>query len=83
MKITVGTTPVSLAVDATSTPVIQNLGPGVLYLDNNAALTAATGLQLAVGDSFEFPGDLTYAGSVGIYMLASVAGTDVRVLVVG
>jgi len=82
MNLTVGTTAVSLGLDSQSTPVIQNLGPGVVYMDNTEDVTTATGLRLAVGDTYEFFRDLNQAGGE-IFLVSDTAGTDVRIMVVG
>jgi len=82
MKITVGTTPVSLGLDSDSTPVVQNLGPGVVYMDSTEDVTTATGLKLNVGDTYEFFRDLNQAGGE-IFLVSDQAATDVRVMVVG
>jgi hypothetical protein len=82
MKVTVGTTAMKLPVNGSATPVLQNLGPGVLYLDNSPAVDTSTGFQLPAGAVYEFPRDLG-AGGGAIYVVASAANTDLRVLVVG
>lgn len=78
-KVTVGTAPVQLPVDVGETPVIQNLGPGVLYLDTRSNVAAGTGLKIPVDSAYEWPKDLTKT----VYAIADAANTDVRVLVVG
>lgn len=76
---TVGTTAVALAVAAGKTPVVQNLGPGVIYLDFVSNVSASTGFEVAVDASFTFPRDLDGT----CYVISSQAATDVRILVVG
>lgn len=78
-KVTVGTTPVQLPVDVGETPAIQNLGPGVVYLDTRSNVATGTGLQIPVNTTYEWPKDITKA----VYAVADTANTDVRVLVVG
>lgn len=57
--------------------LIQNLGPGDLYLSNvEANLGDDEGLVLGVGVGFEAP-QKVYGR---VYLLASEADTDVRVL---
>lgn len=78
-KATVGLAAVALPVDVGETPVIQNLGPGVLYLDTRPNVTPATGLQVPVNSAYEFPNDVTRQ----VYAVATMAGTDVRIMIVG
>lgn len=82
MKITVGTSAVSLGLDSSSTPVIQNLGPGNVYIDSTDQVTTSTGLKLGVGDVYEFLRDLNQAGGE-IFLVADAGNTDVRYVVVG
>jgi hypothetical protein len=82
MKQTVGTTAVKLPVSASQTPVIQNLGPGIVYLDGAGTVAAGTGLKLPVGAVYEVPRDLS-SGSGELWLVADAASTDVRFLVVG
>jgi hypothetical protein len=79
MQVTVGTTAVEVPIKVSATPVIQNLGPGVLYLDTDETVTTATGLKIDVGSAYEFPRDVDRS----VFMVASVASTDVRIMVVG
>lgn len=78
MQVDVGTTPEKLPVGPGSTPIVQNIGPGVLYLDFSSGVSADTGFQIEVGGAYEFPKDLPK----DLYAVASVQ-TDVRILVVG
>lgn len=82
MQIIVGTTALRLDLDSASTPVVQNLGPGALYMDNDPNVTVSTGLKLNVGDVYEFLRDLNQAGG-DMWLVADAANTDVRILVVG
>jgi len=61
--------------------VLQKLGPGVIYLDHDPAATTASGLRLAVGDTYEFPRDLALAGGM-LYAVADM-DIDLRILVLG
>ena len=78
-KITVGMSPIALPVTRGETPIIQNLGPGILYLDTRSDVTASTGLLVDVHSAYEWPSDVTRA----VYAVADAEGTDVRVMVVG
>lgn len=79
MKVSVGVAAVALPVDVGQTPVIQNLGPGVLYVDVDAEVTADSGLRIPVDTAYEWPRDITKS----IYAISDMAGTDVRILLVG
>lgn len=81
-KLTVGVTPVELPLTGTTTPVIQNLGPGTVYFDADSEVAAETGLEVPVGGGYEFPRDLNLGEGV-IYLVATEVGTDVRYLAVG
>lgn len=81
MQILLGTTPEQIKGDS-SRPVIQNLGPGIVYLDTDPEVTVDSGIKLAVGTVYEFP----TAGSLsieGIFIVADTADTDVRVMDAG
>lgn len=78
-KVTVGTTAVELPVDVGETPVIQNLGPGVLYLDVRPDVSSDTGLRVPVDTAYEWPNDITRS----VYAVSDTLDADVRVLVVG
>ena len=82
MRQIVGTTVVNLDLPRSSRPVIQNLGPGVLYLDSDPDVTVDSGLQLPVGAVYEFFYPLA-GQDVGLSLISSLANTDVRVLVNG
>lgn len=82
MRVLVGTSVTSLPIRSEVTPVIQNLGPGVLYIDADPAVSATSGFVLDVGSVYEYPRDLAVAAGA-VYAVASQANTDVRILVVG
>lgn len=82
MKQVVGITVVNLDLPRSARPVIQNLGPGVLYLDSDPDVTVNSGLQLPVGAVYEFL--MPLAGSdAGLSLISSLANTDVRILLNG
>jgi len=54
--------------------LIQNLGPGVLYLDFNSNVHPDNGTRLAAGES------LVATPSSGLYGLSSDDDCDVRIL---
>lgn len=59
-------------------PLIQNLGPGVLYVDLDEGVAVGTGLRVAVDAMVELP-----ALRGVLYGVADAASTDVRLLDVG
>lgn len=81
-QLTVGTTAVDvLAATGRGRPIIQNLGPGKLYFDSAPNVTTSTGIQLAVGASYEFASAISL--ETGLSVIADQAATDVRVIVMG
>jgi hypothetical protein len=80
MKLLVGTTPVRIPGDR-ARPVIQNLGPGTVYVDTDGDVSADDGLMLLPNAVYEFP--TPSANSKGIWVVADQAGTDVRVVRMG
>lgn len=80
MQLNVGTTPVQIPGNRTR-PVIQNLGPGNVYVDTDGEVTSADGLKLVPNSIYEFP--TSGGNSDGIWLVADQAGTDVRVVVMG
>lgn len=81
-KLTVGVTPVEVPRSGPGRPVIQNLGPGTVYLDtDNDGVTTGDGLRLEPGDAFEFTHAASY--ETGVWLVSDTADTDVRVIVMG
>ena len=80
MKLLVGTTPVRLSVNGA--PVVQNLGPGVLYMDVGSDVSQSTGIQIPVNQAYEFVKRIGLA-SGSLYLVATQSNTDVRILEVG
>lgn len=80
MKLIVGTTPVVIPGNR-SRPVIQNLGPGTIYVDTDGDVSASDGLKLVPNAVYEFPA--AGGNSAGIYIVSDTADTDVRVVGVG
>ena len=79
-KIVVGTAVVRLTVEGASSPVLQNLGGGTIYIDHDPAVTAATGMKVAVGATFSFLEPISEDGGA-VYLVSDAAGTDVRYMV--
>jgi hypothetical protein len=78
MKAIVGTTPTQLPVGDRQVPVIQNLGPGVVYIGFTSDVSADSGLRIPVDAVYEFPGNVQGT----LHAVSTLADTDVRVLVV-
>lgn len=78
-NIVVGTAAVAVPYAGDNILVIQNLGPGALYVDAAATVTSTTGLKLAVNAVYEFPRQLN-KGSGEVWVIADAASTDVRIL---
>lgn len=81
MQQTVGTASVLLNVPMSGTPLIQNLGPGAVYV-GDIGVTVANGFRLAVGGVLQLSQDLGL-GSGAVHLIADAINTDVRYLVVG
>lgn len=80
-QITVGTTAVALTFSGRQQPVIQNLGPGIVEVDRDPALTFGTGIQIAVGAAYEFPGALGGSSDPDpVYIISDTIDTDVRTM---
>lgn len=67
---------------ATQMPVIQNLGPGILYLGATSTDLTTEGIQLPVGAVYEFPA-VVQEGAGAVWIQASGGTCDVRLLNVG
>jgi len=67
---------------ATHQPVIQNLGPGTLYIGAVSTNILTEGLQLLPGAVYEFPA-IVQDGVGAIWVQAETATCDVRFLNVG
>lgn len=76
----VGTTPAQLPVTDRTGAVIHNVGPGTIYVGAAPTVDSTTGIPVAPGDRLSIPGPLAAAGLSGLWVVASEAGTDVRVL---
>ena len=71
-----------LSFTGTQMPVIQNLGPGVLYLGATSDTLSTEGIQLPVGAVYEFP-RVVQDGAGAVWIQAIGASCDVRTLNVG
>lgn len=63
-------------------PIIQNLGPGTLYLGTSTEDLYTVGLQLPPNAVYEMPATLV-DGAGKVCLLAAIDDCDVRILNVG
>ena len=70
------------AFAGTMRPVIQNLGPGDLYLSTNNTNITTTGLKLPINAVYEIPAVLN-EGAAQVWLAASGGNCDVRIINVG
>lgn len=82
MQLKVGTTPVQLPYKGHVTPMVQNLGPGNVYFDNDPTVSADTGVMMVPGAVYEFPRELAVGGG-GVWLVADQVDCDVRAMRVG
>jgi len=66
----------------TNQPVIQNLGPGTLYVGPYSTNLSTNGLKLTVNAVYEYPKTLV-EGDAKVYIQAIGDSCDVRVMNVG
>ena len=62
--------------------IVQNLGPGTLYLGSSNQNLLTTGLYLPSGATYEFTSTLN-EGANAVWLLADGGNCDVRILNVG
>lgn len=65
-----------------SRPIVQNLGPGILWLGTGSEALANYGLKLPVNAVYELPATLV-EGAGQIFLLATGDDCDVRIINVG
>ena len=82
MIVTVAEGAVNSGFAGTTQPVIQNLGPGELYIGSSNADLVNTGLYLPVGAVYEWPATVL-EGSGSVWLQASSGQCDVRIINVG
>jgi len=70
------------SIAQTSRPIIQNLGPGTLYIGNIKETLVDEGLQIKPNCAYEVPAPLI-EGFVSLYIQADQTSCDVRILNVG
>ena len=72
----------SAAFGNSTRPIVQNLGPGTLWLGTGSESLANLGLKLPVNAVYELPAELVQ-GAGAIYLLATDGNCDVRIINVG
>lgn len=83
MKTTLGTTPIQLPGVGKGRPVIQNLGPGNVYLGTaQAEADPDEGFKIVPGGGYEFSSAAGFEAG-GVWVVADAANTDVRVISIG
>lgn len=84
MIITTANTAVDSGFNGSQQPIIQNLGPGIVYIGpwNDATTLTNEGLKIAVNAVYEFPATLV-EGANKVYLVADTNSTDVRLINVG
>jgi hypothetical protein len=70
------------AFNTSSRPVIQNLGPGTLYIGTSATDITTKGIKVVTDAVYELPATLV-EGAGKIFISASGGNCDVRILNVG
>ena len=74
--------PVKPALSRTARPIVQNLGPGTLYLNTSSQNVVASGIKMEPMAVYEFPTSLV-EGAGELWFEADGDVCDVRVLNVG
>lgn len=80
MQVIVGTSAQAVVAQGRTRLVIQNLGPGDVFLDTEGTVTPTAGLKIPVNATYEFP---TASADDNVWLVASAANTDVRVIRIG
>lgn len=73
---------VDLGYTGTQRPIVQNLGPGVLYIGSKSTTLLTEGIQVPVNAAYELPATMV-EGAGRLYAQASGDDCDVRTLNVG
>lgn len=80
MQVILGTTKQAVAASGRNRLLIQNLGPGNVFLDTEGTVTATAGLKIEPGAVYEFP---TASADDDVYIISDTANTDVRIVRLG
>jgi hypothetical protein len=75
-------TPTNTGFSGSTQPIIQNLGPGNVYVGTSSTNLSTTGLYLPAGSVYEFPATLI-EGAGTVWLEADAPDTDVRIINVG
>lgn len=81
MRVLVGTSTVDLGIRTRVMPIIQNLGPGDLFLNTDEPVTLENGIRLLEGEAMQFM--TQSAQEAGIWLVATEEDTDVRIISIG
>jgi hypothetical protein len=82
MQVTVAAGAVDSGFTGTTAPVIQNLGPGDLYVYNSSTNVTTEGIYLPPFAVYEFP-QVVVEGPGQIFLQALNGTCDVRIMNVG
>jgi hypothetical protein len=74
--------PVDTGLGGTQRPIIQNLGPGTLYVGSSPSNLINSGIKLVVNAAFEYP-DTLVSGPGKVFIQADENDCDVRIQNVG
>ena len=78
VKVTVTTSAVSLPIGNNARPLLQNLGPGVVYFGPDLSVSANNGFKLLPGMGYEFPNTLREMDAWASVCVVSDATADLR-----
>ena len=82
MIVTTAQGAVDIDYSGSQMPVIQNLGPGTLYVGSSASNLVSNGLKLVPNSAYEYPRTLV-EGPGKVFIQASGGNCDVRIQNVG
>jgi hypothetical protein len=74
--------PVKPALSRTARPIVQNLGPGTIYLNTSSQNVVSSGIKMEPMAVYEFPTSLV-EGAGDLWFEATGDVCDVRILNVG
>jgi len=75
-------TPINSGYTGTQRPIIQNLGPGIVYIGPTSTDLTTEGLKLPVNAVYEYPA-IVQDGAGAVWVVADTNSTDVRIINVG
>jgi hypothetical protein len=74
--------PIDTGLGGTQRPIIQNLGPGILYVGSSPNNLVNKGLKLVANAAYEYPDNLV-SGPGKVFIQADFDDCDVRIQNVG